>query len=265
MEKKNDFFPGGDFRSGHTLLDARHRSDWLRRYVGLYGFLYFSNGGGELESAGNRMTVEAGDALLLSPGMTQRFHTGPEGWEIWWFHFLPDPFFSDSLNWPETIPGVGRVTLPRHPWFEGMLAEAQELEWRRPPRWFAAARGLVVAALCFARHRIELENSGGDRRIATAQKLLISHPDWPLDEVARKCSLSRAVFFDRFRAECGVSPHRYRELRQLRKGAELLENTNLPVGRIAVECGLPGGYYFSTRFKSQFGLSPLQYRKKLLE
>lgn len=58
----------------------------------------------------------------------------------------------------------------------------------------------------------------------------------------------------------GMSLHKYILSTRLMYAANLLENTSLSIGEIALECGFPNIAYFSAYFKKDFGVSPSKYR-----
>ena len=68
--------------------------------------------------------------------------------------------------------------------------------------------------------------------------------------------------YAKFRRETGISPRQYREYALLRRAARLLECSGLPIAEIAEQIGIPDPYYFSTRFRKFFGLSPRGYRRR---
>ena len=58
----------------------------------------------------------------------------------------------------------------------------------------------------------------------------------------------------------GMPLHKYLIHLRLMNATNLLENTSLSVGEIALECGFPNIAYFSAYFKNEFGVSPSKYR-----
>lgn len=73
--------------------------------------------------------------------------------------------------------------------------------------------------------------------------------------------LSRAQLHRRFLAEYGSSPMaRINQLR-LQRAAVLLEGTALPIARVGECVGFSNAFYFSTAFKTRFGVSPRAWRE----
>lgn len=66
-----------------------------------------------------------------------------------------------------------------------------------------------------------------------------------------------------FRTATGSSPIEYLLKVRLRRAAELLRKSALPVGEIAAQCGFNDSNYFTKRFRSLYGESPRNYRNSL--
>ena len=83
--------------------------------------------------------------------------------------------------------------------------------------------------------------------------------------VAKLCSefcLSKTELYQLFREFFSDPVAEYIKKRRLEKACGLLQNTELPVHKVAKKCGIPDYNYFSKIFKKQYGMSPLGYRKK---
>ena len=64
-----------------------------------------------------------------------------------------------------------------------------------------------------------------------------------------------------FKSSVGQSPHEYLSALRLNRARQLLSDTDLPVSRIAQDCGFSSESYFHAMFKQQSGLSPGDYRR----
>lgn len=64
-----------------------------------------------------------------------------------------------------------------------------------------------------------------------------------------------------FKKHFGISPHKYLTNYKLNHAQRLLLNTNLSVSEIAYEIGYTTPMQFYTTFKSNFGITPNQFRK----
>ncbi|MGN0162187.1 MAG: AraC family transcriptional regulator [Candidatus Ornithomonoglobus sp.] len=82
-----------------------------------------------------------------------------------------------------------------------------------------------------------------------------------LDSSAKMLHLSPSYLSHIFLKHTGFGFLEYLRIIRLKHGKELLANTNMSVKAIAFECGFNDSNYFSSTFKRETGMSPLQYRK----
>jgi AraC-like DNA-binding protein len=102
----------------------------------------------------------------------------------------------------------------------------------------------------------------GDQQIASAIKLIHSHPEhgWTVRELAGEVALSRSAFSARFRGLVGESPLRYITRTRLAHAAALLRTTDASLAQIAARAGYGTEFSFGKAFKRTFGIAPGAYR-----
>lgn len=66
----------------------------------------------------------------------------------------------------------------------------------------------------------------------------------------------------KMKQELGMTPHAYLTCIRLQNAKKLLERTDLPIQKIALECGFSDNSIFYKAFKKSFSLSPSEWRKK---
>ncbi|MBQ0986978.1 helix-turn-helix domain-containing protein [Streptomyces sp. F63] len=81
-----------------------------------------------------------------------------------------------------------------------------------------------------------------------------------LRELAARCSMSVRTFSRRFREETGLTPLEWLTRRRVERARELLEETDLPVDRIAAEAGFGTGASLRQHLRAALGVSPSAYR-----
>jgi AraC-like DNA-binding protein/mannose-6-phosphate isomerase-like protein (cupin superfamily) len=81
------------------------------------------------------------------------------------------------------------------------------------------------------------------------------------DTLARKFGMSRRSFFRHFRAAAGTTPQAYLNSIRIRKAAELLRETDMPLSSIALECGFSDSFLMARSFKKAIGSTPVAFRK----
>jgi AraC-like DNA-binding protein len=67
-------------------------------------------------------------------------------------------------------------------------------------------------------------------------------------------------FASQFRKATGVRPHEYLLTRRIRRGAELLRASEMPIVEIALTVGFQTQAHFTTVFKRFIGCTPCRWR-----
>jgi len=81
------------------------------------------------------------------------------------------------------------------------------------------------------------------------------------DDFANLTRLSTSHFARAFRATVGESPHAYLIRRRIDRAKELMLETNLPLARIALDCGLADQAHMTRLFTRVVGVSPGKWRR----
>ncbi|MDQ5897191.1 MAG: hypothetical protein QG612_1277 [Pseudomonadota bacterium] len=82
----------------------------------------------------------------------------------------------------------------------------------------------------------------------------------PVPELARRLGLNEKRLLTLFRDHLGLTVSGFISEERLRRGAELLSRTTMPVQDIALTVGFTNPGNFATAFRSRHGQSPLAYR-----
>jgi AraC-like DNA-binding protein len=83
-----------------------------------------------------------------------------------------------------------------------------------------------------------------------------------LDDIAAAGTVCRSQCCLLFNTYVGQTPNTYLTRYRIRKSCEMLQETNRSVSEIAMACGFQSPSYFSSIFRKQTGLVPLEYRKQ---
>lgn len=81
-----------------------------------------------------------------------------------------------------------------------------------------------------------------------------------IGQLAAHCALSPYHFARMFRQSFGLPPHQYLLARRLAHARDLLRNSSLGLGDIALACGFASASHFANRFKQTVGATPGEYR-----
>ncbi len=253
---------GGHLDEGpeYQTFRSRGTEDWL--------LIHTVSGSGQLVGpGGSAVRTAAGDAVLLRPRTRHDYGTAPGSstWEIVFSHFHPRAEWLPLLEWPQPVPGIGRVRA------EGEVHRRIVAALHRSSR---TGRGALARAELFAVNALEEALLWCDTQnrlgVRTDERLLrvIDHVDAhladPLDvaRLAGVVHLSASRLTRLFREHLGTSPQRYVERQRMTRAMQLLDLTSRPVADIARELGWADALYFSQRFARFTGQSPTAYRHR---
>lgn len=263
--------------TGHTRISpesvyppARHPDDhhfvWEKgRTLQAYQFALISAGRGRLQAAPHPdrvLAVEAGDVILLFPGIWHRFAPDPEtGWVESWIECRGGAF--------DRVMDMGLLPLERPLWRAGEKAEAVFQTVHRLAREDAllhqptlSALGLqLLAQLCQSR---DLPEQGRARLVERARRILMEHSGNPpgLEMVARNLGISYSTLRRLFRQHTGMSLKQYQTDVRIRRACEFLRNSDKSVKEVAGYLGYSSAFHFSAQFHKATGLAPSQWRER---
>jgi AraC-like DNA-binding protein/ligand-binding sensor protein len=83
-----------------------------------------------------------------------------------------------------------------------------------------------------------------------------------LQEIANAAGLSASYFSSIFKEEMGENLSNYLNRLRIEKAAAMLISTNMPISRIAADCGFEDQSWFSKIFKNNTGFTPGKYREQ---
>lgn len=91
----------------------------------------------------------------------------------------------------------------------------------------------------------------------------MENPEFNVEELSKAMNMSRTYFYKKIMTLVGKSPVEFIRYIRIRRAADLLEKSSLFINEIAYQVGFNDVKYFRKYFKSEFGMSPLEYRKKM--
>jgi DNA-binding response OmpR family regulator len=90
----------------------------------------------------------------------------------------------------------------------------------------------------------------------------IDNEHFSVDELCKQAGISRMQLYRKIKALLGVNVNEYILKVRLQKAQYLLLNENLSIGEVADRVGFSSQAYFSTVFKSKFGMTPRAFKEK---
>ena len=103
-----------------------------------------------------------------------------------------------------------------------------------------------------------------DAEIVRISEAIAANPGkaFSVAELAKKSSISKTHFINRFRKTTGLPPLKFQNECRIRKAKELLRTTDLPIADIALQMGFCSHQHFSDMFARLVGTSPSLWRMR---
>jgi transcriptional regulator GlxA family with amidase domain len=86
------------------------------------------------------------------------------------------------------------------------------------------------------------------------------HAALPIEDLCASLNVGRRALERRFQADVGISPAEYRQRLRLDRARWLLQNSDLEVTAVALECGFQDSAHFARLVKRELGASPRAVR-----
>jgi AraC-like DNA-binding protein len=87
----------------------------------------------------------------------------------------------------------------------------------------------------------------------------MSSPELSVEALSREMKMSRVSLYRKILTFAGKSPVEFVRAIRLQKAVQLLENSQMGIGRIACEVGFNNAHYFSKLFKKEYNILPSTY------
>ncbi len=90
----------------------------------------------------------------------------------------------------------------------------------------------------------------------------IKRPDLSVEEMSSHLGMSRVHLYKKLKAITGKTPIEFIRIIRLKRGAQMLRESQLNVSEVAYQLGFNSPKYFSKYFKEEFGILPSAYQEK---
>lgn len=262
----DDIKPGEDYPAkGHA--DGYFFDKHKGRILDEYQPLYLSEGEGTFQSAHcEETTIKAGDIYLLFPGEWHTYYPSQaKGWKGYWIGFkgknIDDRVKHKFLSPEKPIYHVGFsneiVTL-----FEEAYAIAQA-EAAYSQQTLAGIVNHLIGVMYSRERNIMLNRDSQHVEIINKARLRIRESledDLTIQEIAQEMGISYSSFRKLFKEHTGFAPAMYQQSLRLQRAKELLSTTDESIKEIAYRLRFESPDYFSSKFKTQTGMKPSEFR-----
>ena len=244
-----------------------------------YALVLITRGHGSYQDeSGLDLSIQAGDAILVFPGLAHVYGPAPgTKWDELYVIFDGPAF--DSWR-------AAGVISPAHPIIRqqhgvDVAARITEIAETGNDRRDATGeahredlvrrRSLQVCSLLTLLCEICSSGPSQEQTRVPSQWVsracaLLAHtgPEGPsLDDAARALGVSTVTFRRRFLAEVGVAPGLWRAKRRMESACHLLQYSQVTFAQLAEQLGYADEYHFSKRFKQLIGVTPSVFRHRI--
>lgn len=152
--------------------------------------------------------------------------------------------------------------------FESMIEECHQSGSASSAMMTALMNQCLIEVL----REVELQSDGAlpwlsaldDPRLSKVVETILDRPEqsYTLESLADIAVMSRATFIRHFEKSFERTPMDFLRDVRLRRAAQLLQVTSMPVDSVAGKVGYASRSHFSRAFHDQFGVSPADFRKQ---
>ena len=232
-----------------------------------YQLLYICQGKGKFVSAHQKKgDLKTGNMFLLYPGEWHNYAPDKTtGWSEYWIGFtginidnrIQHGFFNKKK--PIFNIGLNKEIIE-------LYQRAIEIAENQTTGFQQMLAGIVNYLLGIAYSQDKLasfEDLDVTAQIERAKILMYENYRRPISPefISEAVCMSYSWFRRVFKQYTGLTPYQYILELRLRRGKELLVNTNLSSQEISFEIGFENPDYFCTAFKKKVGRTPIEFRK----
>lgn len=241
-------------------------------------FIYVLDGEIEIKTLDTSVQVNKGSGIFINKNvihLVKRASSCHYNSFIFPDYFLKFYFGSPGAAFVERIVGKDELPICCFPkemdWCESILSALSrlaDLENRKTEFYvYEVLCQLSVLWLEMCRN-IRLPNKTADTVMGTRMQKFLQYisehygEDISLNRLAESANVSKSECLQCFKTSMQTTPYKYLTEYRLSKAAELLKNSDEPIGTIAGSVGFRQISHFGKCFKEKTGFSPRDYRKK---
>jgi AraC family transcriptional regulator of arabinose operon len=240
----------------YSVTRAGGMRDWL--------IMFTLSGQGYVKMGEQQKTLEAGDIAVIKGGTPHQYGTRQgQSWNFVWAHFVPDPQEMKWMQLPESPKGLITLSVD-HEQLKKRIYRAFKRVIHDCRQDSAHSNELCINGL----NEILLLFSQGiskpmDPRVREVLDLLTTgmKEAQHVDDLARAVGLSSSRLIHLFKSETGLTIVQALNQMRLRQAALLLKHTPRNASEVAWDVGFQNYNHFANSFKSQYGMTPIEFRK----
>lgn len=266
--------------NGRTLIEKLQVETPLRRspvFQNEACFLHFSEGGSQITTPTERLTIREAESVLLKCGayFADLFQNSTsERCEVCVVHFYPDmlqdifreevALFVRQQRQRNHAQRISRKNVIDH-FVESLNFYFEHPELAREEILYLKVKELVLLLLHTeaADTVLELYSHLFSPQKASISEVVESHlfSNLTLDQMAELAGQSLSTFKREFKKHFHDTPASYIRNKRMKRAADLLVHTPLTIAEISFQTGYEDSSYFSRLFHKTFKVLPTDYRK----
>jgi len=233
--------------------------------------IYCVEGGGQAQIGGNDYSIGAGEFFIVPAKMPHSYAADiSHAWTIYWMHFkgkMSDALCDAICKKNKGYKGTVGFSEKRTGLFDEIYSNLERgygtdnISYANMCLWHYLASFLYDTHYTHSSRQEPVEVTSV--AIHFMQQEL--HRTLSLGEIARKVNLSVSHFAAIFHKKTGFAPIEYFNHLKIQKACQYLQFTEDRVNEIASQLGIEDSYYFSRLFKKLMGVSPAEYRKRIMK
>lgn len=245
---------------GHEMQRSNH-DDFL--------LIYCIHGKTDLWLRNEYHLIQAGDLLLLPPGVSHHYRTHEDDpWTIYWLHMNGEDcalaaehagFNQDSyIHHYGTHPGLIQD-------FDRLI-DCRSNGYNLNTSIYSASLLRQIFSFLALLQPSTPSSRGSQLNLDTIHALMQEnlHTRLDLETLASKVNLSKFHFVNKYKEMTGLTPIQHFLHMKIERACYLLDITQQSVSEISYSLGYEDSYYFSRLFKKVMGIAPTQYRRNHL-
>lgn len=257
-----------DLRPGVLIVRHAGSSIWhggasiSRKNSELFGIELVTAGNLHFIQDGKEYIVEPGHIFIKRRGGNHIYEPGPAGFVHKRFVRLDGPII-EAVTGELGLDRYDVCQLSHPAGFAAIQKEAVALIRDQPEDYAMRLSMVAFQMLLFVAKDISEPPFPPPITVIMEYMRKNLHRKITVAELSRIAGLSGTPFFRLFKSHLNQSPLAYFNSMKMKRAAELLKHTILPVKEIAFSLGYDEAAYFTNHFRSTLGVSPREFRKRM--
>jgi AraC-like DNA-binding protein len=252
-----------------SVLIVRHagNSIWrkgasiARKNSDIYGIELVTAGNLHFIQNGKEYIIEPGSIFIKRLGHNHVYEPGPAGFVHKRFVRLDGPII-ETITGELGIEQIDMCRLSHPADFAALQKRAISLIKDQPPNYTTLLSLLAFEILLFVAQDVSGSTYPSALLSSLEHMRRNLHRKMTISELSHEAGISMTQYFRLFKKHVHESPLIYFNAMKIRRAAELLRHTLMPIKEIAFNLGYDEPAYFTNQFRKTMGVSPREYRKK---